>query len=149
MGDPDDKKDEGKHTANHGPCVPSDEIEVEPFIHNTSVADDGGSQEMTGGDFPVSPLSKKTKDGCAVGAMPFEGKCVNKGKIDRILERRERKALKRVQKAHKPQQMADAAGELIEQQIAQMGKAEDDLDEILEQLRAEDLEERREKKEGP
>jgi len=90
---------------------------------------------------PVAPTGKskrrKKKDGCYAGQMQFEGRCCDKSEVDKILEQREREALVKVQTAKKPGQTADAAHELLEQQIAQMDKAEDDLDEIIEQLKEE------------
>lgn len=75
--------------------------------------------------------------------MRFEGKCVFKDRVSKILDRREARVLSKVKKANKPQQVVEATYELIEQQTQQMGKVEDDLDEIIEQLeweRAESVE---------
>lgn len=116
--------------------------------------DDGGSVEATTtGEEPLPTASKKKKkrkqkDGCYLGSMRFEGKCLDKRKVSKILDERSLAAMAKVQKAHKPEQVADAAYDLIEQQIAQMDKTEDDLDEMIEQLQDEKREEAQAKKGG-
>lgn len=81
---------------------------------------------------------------CPTGEMDFEGKCVNKERVDKILDKRKKAALDKVKTAKKPKQTADAAYDLLEQQTAQVDKVEDDLDEIIEQLK----EEKRAEKKG-
>ena len=100
-------------------------------------AADGGDEAGVPGP------SLKGKDGCRRNQMRFEGKCVFKDRVSKILDRREARVLSKVKKANKPQQVVEATYELIEQQTQQMGKVEDDLDEIIEQLeweRAESVE---------
>lgn len=107
-------------------------------------ADDGGGEgapeatEDSGGHDPLTAgAHKRPKDGCATGEMRFEGVCTDKDRVKKIVDKREEKALQKVQQATKPEQAANAAHELLEQQIAQVDKAEDDLDEIIEQLKEE------------
>lgn len=95
-------------------------------------AEDSGAQDETGGETAPAP-----RDGCGADEMHFEGECRPKEKIKKVLDEREREALEKYHKAAKPQQAAEAAHELLEQQVAQVEKAEDDLDEILEILREE------------
>jgi hypothetical protein len=83
------------------------------------------------------PSTKPRHDGCKKGAMKFEGKCLNKDRVEKILEKRDEEVKQRVYDAKSPQQQADAAHDLLEQQIAQMDKTEDDLDEIIQQLQEE------------
>jgi hypothetical protein len=85
---------------------------------------------------------------CPTGEMDFEGKCVNKIKVDKVLDKRKKKALDRVKAAKKPKQTADASYDLLEQNTAQVDKMEDDLDEIIEQLQQEKKEEELDKKGG-
>jgi hypothetical protein len=55
--------------------------------------------------------------------------------VDILLEVREREALKRVQRVDDPANAARGARDLLEQKTVQVEKIEDDLDEILEELR--------------
>ena len=74
---------------------------------------------------------------CPTGEMGFEGLCTHKDEVEKVLDKRKKIALDRVQSAKKPQQTADAAYDLLEQNTAQVDKMEDDLDEIIEQLKEE------------
>lgn len=76
-------------------------------------------------------------DICSKGEMVFEGECLHKDNVEELLEKREQEALRRVKMAEHPEQVADAAHDLLEKQILQVDKAEDDLDEILEDLKNE------------
>jgi hypothetical protein len=104
-------------------------------------ADDGG--EGTGGHpeaadgGEVEPPRPKGKDGCREGHMRFDGKCMSKDRVSKILDKRADEAMAKVKEATKPKETAQASHDLIEQQIYQMDKAEDDLDEIIEQLQRE------------
>lgn len=82
---------------------------------------------------------------CPDGQMGFEGSCVDKTKVDRIIDTRKKKALDRVKAAKQGKQTADATYDLLEQQTAQVDKVEDDLDEIIEQLKEEKRAEKKEK----
>lgn len=137
---PDEKKaDEKKADVKEDP--PPDETGDGP--EDTSghpAAADGGDETgddgETGAAVGTSP-SHKGKDGCHPGQMRFDGKCLSKDRVAKILDRREEEALAKVKHANKPKQVADAAYELIEQQTQQVEKVEDDLDEIIEQLKQE------------
>jgi hypothetical protein len=83
---------------------------------------------------------------CPTGEMDFEGKCVNKEEVDKVLHKRKKIALDKVKTAKRPKQTADASYDLLEQQTAQVDKVEDDLDEIIEQLKEEKKAEALEKK---
>jgi len=124
-------------------------VEVQSFETGSSEAEavndgeeeegEGEGVEGTGGEDPVSEKAGggvSSKKRCPFGSMVFEGKCHDKQKVKEIVEEREKNALVKVKKA-KPEETADAARELLEQQIVQIDKAEDDLDEIIEQLREE------------
>ena len=102
-----------------------------------AMADDGGYQE---------PATDGAHDGCEKGQMIFEGDCMAKDAVQEILDERGREAVIKVRKARKPKEQAQAAHELIEQQIYQMDKTGDDLDEIIEQLRQENREQEMEDK---
>lgn len=129
----DEKKAETKGVHGYGSVI------------TTGPMEDGGDETggESHGDTPAmgdgGPRSthKKTKDGCRPGAMRFEGKCLNKRKVQKILDKRDEEIKKKVQDATNAQQQADAAHDFLEQQIAQMDKTEDDLDEIIEQLKEE------------
>jgi len=108
----------------------------------TDDADDADDDADNGGEEPTY-----LRDGCSRGLMMFEGVCTSKDKVDQILDRRSREALEKLQTAKKPKQSAEAAGYLIEQNIAQMDKAEDDLEEIIEQLKEENAAKKKMKKE--
>jgi hypothetical protein len=103
--------------------------------------ENSGAQDETGGEEAVPPH----RDGCGADEMLFEGECRPKEKVKKVLDEREREALEKYHKAAKLQQAAEAAHELLEQQVAQVEKAEDDLDEILEILREEQKREGAEK----
>lgn len=108
--------------------------------HGTDGGEEGTSGHPAaadGGDAPPEPEDGKGKDGCRKGHMPFEGKCVSKDRVGKILEKREEEALAKVHDAKKPKQTAQASYDLIEQQTQQIEKVEDDLDEIIEQLEKE------------
>jgi hypothetical protein len=85
--------------------------------------------------------------------MLFEYRCQPKEKVDQIIEVRESKALEDAHQANLPSEKIDATREFIEQQVIQAEKAEDDLDEIIEQLKRKNAEADLEKKmagiEGP
>lgn len=110
------------------------------------VVEDTGEEaaEDTGADASAPP----TKDGCKRGHMKFEGKCLSKERVSKILETRDEAVKEKVQTAKDPKEQAEASYDLLEQQIAHMDKTEDDLDEILEQLRLEQLEREAKKKEA-
>lgn len=90
---------------------------------------------------------------CPTGQMLFEYRCQPKEKVDQIIEVRESKALEDAHQANLPSEKIDATREFIEQQVIQAEKAEDDLDEIIEQLKRKNAEADLEKKmagiEGP
>lgn len=102
-------------------------------------------EEGAGGSVPeIFPLmgEKKAGDGrpkrrCPGGQMEFEGRCEAKEKVAQIVEEREKAALENVKKAKEAGDVAEAQNDLLEQQVAQMEKAEDDLDEIIELLEEE------------
>jgi len=111
-------------------------------------ADEGDSGEGVGTDDgggpPPDAAGTKLSDGCDREEMPFEGVCTPKDQVQKVLDIRKDVALEKYQKAERPQQAAQAGHELLEQQIAQGDKMEDDLDEIIEVLRDE-----KRKKDGP
>lgn len=96
-----------------------------------AMADDGGASEYE---------TDGANDGCGRGEMVFEGSCVSKQRVSEILEERETQAVAKVKTAKRPQEQAQAATELIEQQMYQIDKHADDFDEIIEQLKQEKLE---------
>ena len=103
--------------------------------------DAGGDSGEPEGETGHEPLSTSTgaQDGCEDGEI-FEDHCMPKEKVSEILKERDREAVAKVQQATKPSDRIKAASELLEQQIYQVDKTEDDLDEIIEQLRQEKLE---------
>ena len=90
-----------------------------------------------------APLDPKE---CPQGEMLFEGACTPKDEVSKILAMRERQALEKYRKAKEPKEAAKAAQELLEQQVVQVGKTEDDLDEIIGMLQEEQKKEEEEKK---
>jgi len=60
---------------------------------------------------------------------------MDKEMVGKILDERDEEIKAKVHNATNPKQQADAAYEFIEQEIAQMDKTEDDLDELIEQLK--------------
>ena len=130
----DDKKADDKKAED-----PGDDGGWEPHGHPEALDSGEAASSDEGGAAPPDATGglEPQIDGCALEAMQFEGKCTPKDKVEKILDRRERIALDKYQKAKKPQQAAEAAHDLLEQQVAQSGKMEDDLDEILEVLRKE------------
>lgn len=107
--------------------------------------EDGGGGEDSGFDEAGgldggAALPEGDQDVCLKGSMVFEGRCISKTEVERLLEHREQQALKRVQQAKMPHDVADAAHDLLEKQIAQVDKAEDDLDEIIAELKKENRE---------
>jgi hypothetical protein len=101
--------------------------------------DDGGSAAPEGDDDDGGEEAKATvhADGCGDGEMQFEGKCTSKAVVKKILDKRDKAAVEEVFKAPKGAPKARAYGALLEHQVAQVEKTEDDLDEILEILREE------------
>ena len=95
---------------------------------------------VDGGSGPEPGLSSKGKDGCRRGQMRFDGKCMSKDRVSKILDKRGAAAREKMKNAKKPQQTAEASYDMIKQQTQQMGKVEDDLDEIIEQLEREKAE---------
>lgn len=128
------KADEAKDAADSG-TLEGDSGEPPPEGEDTGEHEDDGEDEGDG--VPLTAGTSGRKHDCEPGSMPFEGKCTPKDRIAEIVEQREDDALMRVQTAKKPDQTAEAVHDLLEQQIYQVGKAEDDLDEIIEQLRRE------------
>jgi len=149
----DGKQDDGRAAARdrtHAADVGTDEHKADekrdekkadekiPPEHGPDAADGGeetgdadtGSAEETGGP-------ELADDGCELGEMVFEGRCTSKERVSKLLDGRKAEALERVQLASKPKQAVDSAYDLIEQQTYQMDKVEDDLDEIIEQLKRE------------
>ena len=98
---------------------------------------DGDGEDDSG---PEPGPSSKGKDGCRRGQMRFDGKCMSKDRVSKILDKRGAAAREKVKNAKKPQQTAEASYDMIKQQTQQMGKVEDDLDEIIEQLEREKAE---------
>jgi len=86
---------------------------------------------------PTASVPTSKHDGCFVGELQFEGRCVDKKRVSEIVEKREAYAIEKVKKAKRPEQKALATHDLLEQQIVQADKVEDDLDEIIEQLEEE------------
>lgn len=133
----DSKKDDAKEEAQEEIPEAADENATEGFEEGLEEGLDTMGAEREGEEAPEFEEPKPKRDGCIKGAMRFEGRCLPKDKVDYILHNRKRKALKRVQQAQKPDDAALAAHDLLEQQIAQVDKAEDDLDEIIEELKEE------------
>jgi hypothetical protein len=109
----------------------------EPHGDFPAAADDGGDDDGDEAKEDDTEGPATVPDGCALEEMKFEGKCTGKDEVQRILDRREREAMSKYQTAKRPQEAANAAHDLLEQQVAQVEKTEDDLDEILEILREE------------
>lgn len=131
------QKSDEKHVEVQGSETGSREAEA--ASDGEEEESEGEGVEGTGGEESISEKANggvSSKKRCSLGSMVFEGKCHDKQKVKKIVEEREKKALAKVKKA-KPEETADAARELLEQQIVQIDKAEDDLDEIIEQLREE------------
>jgi len=117
-----------------------------PEHHNTSTDDDAGVEPEpepldtgdTGDTGDVgAPVGLKGTDGCHKGEMPFEGICLPKDHVGKILDKREAQVMEKVMGANTPKQAGQAAYDLIEHQAQQMDKVEDDLDEIIQQLERE------------
>ena len=119
------RPDEGRAGRDEGP-VPS----IDTGAHTGEEPD--GDPEL-----PTAPSSKPRLDGCKKGEMRFDGKCLSKKRVEKILEKRDEEVKQKVQDAKNPQQQANAAHDLLQQQIVQMEKTEDDLDEITVQLKEE------------
>jgi hypothetical protein len=71
---------------------------------------------------------------CPEGQMFFEGVCTPKTEVVDLVEHREEEALLDLQEPAQEGGSAEAQHRLIEQQIVQVEKAEDDLDEIILEL---------------
>lgn len=99
-------------------------------------AQDEGDE--SGGAPSKDTFTLEHHDGCGDEEMRFEGKCYPKKSVKDVLEMREAEAIRKVQEADEPVKAAKAANQLLEQQINQAAKAEDDLDEILEMLKEKD-----------
>lgn len=96
----------------------------------------------------VGGQEDETIEDCGIGEMLFEGKCLPKETVNRILEEREQKALAKLKMAKEAPQQAKAVQELLEQQVVQVSKNEDDLDEIIEMLKEENKQLDKQKKKG-
>lgn len=101
-----------------------------------AASEEGGTGDE-GSEGAPGEERRLSADGCADGEMQFEGACRSKEKVKKILDKRKREAMDSYRKAKRPEEAAQAAHDLLEQQVAQVEKTEDDLDEILEMLREE------------
>lgn|GEM_PF-5331708 len=120
----------------------------------TGVEDDPPPENADPGSPPEDGVSKtkrpeRGRDGCRLGEMRFEGECWSKKYVKMLLKRREQEALEKVQKARDVADAAQGARDLLEQKTVQMDKVEDDLDEILDEFRRQQEEEKNKKEEGP
>ena len=143
----DDRKEDAKED------VPGTDTGEELHGFPEAGDDDGGDEagaSETGAPMPKSGAgtSLKGADGCRKGQMPFDGICLSKDRVSEILDQRGAEALAKVKNANQPQQTAEAAYDLIEQQTYQVDKVEDDLDEIIEQLKQENAERDEKDKDG-
>lgn len=111
--------------------------EVEPYPEEARAAEKMAEEPHPHKEAGPAEPAPLRDDGCVDGEMPFEGSCRPKEEVQKVLRRREREALAKVQQARRPGQAAEAANDLLEQQISQAAKSEDDLDEIIEMLREE------------
>jgi hypothetical protein len=71
-------------------------------------------------------------DGCLEGEMLIDGTCSSKEKIAVEQEAKDETAKKRYKKSKRPAEKAKAAHDILEQQVVQMDRTLDDLDEIQE-----------------
>lgn len=135
----DDKKAGAKKDDDWGPDEDETAGMAEPGA--PAAADDGGEtgEEPFGHKESLDrpPTSKPRADGCKKGRMKFEGKCRSKERVAKVLENRGEEIKRKLRNASTAQQQADAAHDLLEQQIAQMEVTEDNLDEIIRQLEQE------------
>jgi hypothetical protein len=126
----------------------------------------GGTEETTGtetggtetaGSSPVNPppttkRKKKRKTApkgskgsrCRPGYAKFEGDCLSSKQADYLAEKRDEEHLAELAAADGELEKSQVQQQILEDQAEQMGKYEDDLDEILEKL-----EEKKKKGEGP
>jgi hypothetical protein len=112
-----------------------EEEEEEDGVGVAVVAEDGAAFfGIESYDPPEEPGLDLPEEPCPLGQMRLDDLCQPKAEADKILERRETKALEKVREAHGPSEAATASQELLEQQVIQMGRTEANLDEIIEQL---------------
>ena len=133
----DDRKAEAKQDDTHGRGgetgeEPSGEKEPPDLGGGEKAGDEAGT--------PPKGPRPKGKDGCVRGQMRFEGGCLSKERVSRLLKQREAAAMEKVRKAQTSTEAGEAAYDLIQHHTQQMGKVEDDLDEIIEQLEKENKE---------
>jgi len=144
-----DKRDEKKGDEVKYDLIPGEDDMGEPPPEPPEPGDSGDSGEgdSAGPEVGVGPkfgaghlsVRPTSKDGCHKGSMRFEGKCMDKEHVGEILDGRDKGIKAKVHNATNPKQQADAAYEFLEQEIAQMDKTEDDLDELIEQLKEQEI----------
>ena len=123
--------DEGKERKER-PSAPEMPPEDPTFLAPTEARPPEEPLQLGEGPLPISG-----DDGCLEGQMPFEGQCTDKKEVERVLEVRAKRAKKKMKKARGVKEKAKAVNDMLEQQIQQVDKAEDDLDEIIDQLERE------------
>ena len=101
-------------------------IPEDPIVIQAPPVGDDPDEKLEEPEGEGEPL--RHVDGCADEEMRFEGRCYPKKAVKDVLEVREAEAIREVQEADEPVKQAKAAHSLLEQQISQVDKAEDDLD---------------------
>jgi hypothetical protein len=104
-----------------------------PDVLWPAMGDDSGTVE------PPDEITDGANDGCDEGEMVFEEVCTSKDRVGKVLKQRETEAVAKVKTAKRPKEQAEAAHDLMEQQMYQIDKHADDFDEIIEQLKQEKL----------
>lgn len=119
----------------------------EPVPEEAAVMTGGSEKGVLLVEEPPTPktaaASKKIVE-CPKGSMLFEGECTHKDKVGKIVDRRKKKAKAKIYSAA-PSASGEAANDLLQSAIVQMEKSEDNLDEMIEQLKEEQAAEKAEK----
>lgn len=93
------------------------------------------------------PSEPEIVEPCPDGQMLFEGACTAKTEVGVVLEQRDDAIILDLQEPASAVEEVDAQHQLIEQQIVQVDKTADDLDEIIHDLQREKFERALAKKE--
>jgi len=104
----------------------TEEVDVEASTSTPEIAEDPQPRAN-----PADVVDAVLDAACPEGHLWFDGRCTPKKTMKKALEKKDDEVLAKVKNPGDVRDSSDASTALIEQQIVQARKSEDDLDEII------------------